>query len=193
MLYLEAYEAHLPEFLAANLARSLSDAEKFYKTVCAEWLEAMNLPLGHAEEILANMGRLAHGSDSVLFRSYADAVSALSALRQDGFRLAVISNWDYTLHRVLDDFGFADLVEFSLASLEEGSEKPDRHLFDLAAKRLNLRTDQILHVGDNPIDDVEGASAAGYNVVLIDRTRPPAPPERISSLEQIAEVIAWIG
>ncbi len=53
-----------------------------------------------------------------------------------------------------------------VTSCEVGVAKPDPALFAEAARRLDLRPAEILHVGDRPELDLAGARAAGFGAVL---------------------------
>ena len=55
-----------------------------------------------------------------------------------------------------------------LDSAEEGVEKPDPRIFELALERSGARREETLHVGDLYHVDVEGARAVGLRAVLLD-------------------------
>lgn len=100
---------------------------------------------------------------------FPDVVPALSALRRDGARLAVVSNWDSRLPAILDLLGLSSFFEVITVSHLEGVEKPDAELFRRALTRLGAMPNQALHVGDMPDLDLAGASAAGIDALLVDR------------------------
>ncbi len=187
------YYARLSQFLEANRRRDPEACTRFYADLCREWLGRLGLDPEQTPSIMKAADRLAFGPGSILFEPYPEAVGAVLAVRERGLKVAVLSNWDYSLHRVLDVFGFAPHLEFGLASLEEGVEKPDPRFFDLAVQRLGVEHDEVLHVGDSPLDDFEGAVGAGLRACLIDRNLEPRLPTRISSLDQVVEAVAWIG
>jgi FMN phosphatase YigB (HAD superfamily) len=54
---------------------------------------------------------------------------------------------------------------------------------------MNLSPSQVVHVGDRPFDDVEGAERAGIRAILIDRTG--TAPNSISRLEHLSGVLGW--
>ena len=53
-----------------------------------------------------------------------------------------------------------------------GLAKPNPRLFRLVLERLEVEAEAAMHVGDHPLEDVEGAQAAGMEAVLLDRGRP---------------------
>jgi putative hydrolase of the HAD superfamily len=83
------------------------------------------------------------------------ALDALEQLRARGLALAVVSNWDISLHERL-----APLSIPVVTSAEAGARKPDPTPFRLALELLGVRRERTLHVGDSD-DDEEGARAAG--------------------------------
>jgi putative hydrolase of the HAD superfamily len=103
------------------------------------------------------------------YRVFADVEPALGSLRRDGVRLAVVSNWDARLPRLLDELGLAAFFEVVVASESVGREKPRPETFGVALARLALRGDEVLHVGDRELEDVEGARAAGLHALRLDR------------------------
>ena len=57
----------------------------------------------------------------------------------------------------------------------EGVRKPDRRLFEIAAKRCGMTLDAGgWMIGDNPIADVAGGRAAGLRTIWIDRGTWPS-------------------
>lgn len=84
-------------------------------------------------------------------------------------RLGVLSNFDSRLHTVLSDLGLAHFFEHVIVSSEVGAEKPSLRMFAEAADRFDVTPDCILHIGDEPEADWEGAAAAGFQVFQLKR------------------------
>ena len=102
---------------------------------------------------------------------YPEVREVLTALREQGLRLAVISNWDERLPLLLERLGLTPFFDAVVTSSEVGVEKPDGRIFTEALRRLGVEPGEALHVGDSPLDDVEGAIAAGMEAVRLDRGR----------------------
>ena len=189
--YAEVFRANYPDFLAANQRNDPAALADVYRRINEVWLTRLDLDIACGEAILEAGDEIAFGAGSTFFSLFPDATPALKQLTSAGYRLVVISNWDLTLPRVLEMLGIGPFFEFSLASLVEGVEKPDPRLFKIGVKRLGLDPIEILHVGDNEIDDRDGAIAAGLRWSLLDRSAPPDLPLRIASLKQVLEVAQW--
>lgn len=108
------------------------------------------------------------------FRPFPDVVGVLHALRARGCALVVVSNWDVSLHDVLDATGLRPLVDAVLTSAEEGTAKPEPALFARALALVGVPAGRALHVGDSVEHDVAGALAAGVRPVLVARNGAPA-------------------
>jgi putative hydrolase of the HAD superfamily len=103
------------------------------------------------------------------YRVYADVEPALAPHAGRGGRLAVVSNWDERLPRVVAGLGLAGRFETVLTSAEAGVEKPHPAIFAAALERLGVAPAHALHVGDSAREDVEGALAAGLGALRIAR------------------------
>jgi len=109
------------------------------------------------------------------FEAFGDAAPALRALREAGLRLIVVSNWDVSLHQVLEHVGLRTLVDEALTSAEAGASKPDGAIFASALRLAGTDGGQALHVGDSVEHDVCGARRAGIAAVLVRRGAPARP------------------
>jgi HAD superfamily hydrolase (TIGR01549 family) len=92
---------------------------------------------------------------------------ALDRIR-GSFRIAVISNADGGIERVLSRCGIADCFESITDSGIVGVEKPSREIFAAALESMQARADESLYVGDVYSVDYLGARDAGMEAVLLD-------------------------
>jgi putative hydrolase of the HAD superfamily len=173
------YRGHLddgrdPESLARLRAR------------CAQALRDA-LPPEARKRIPSGGGVLEALLASLHFAPFPDAVRALPALRAGGARLVVVSNWDVSLHEVLERVGLAGGLDGVVTSAEVGARKPDVGIFERALALAGVSASEAIHVGDNPAEDVAGARAAGIEPVLIRRDggRGPDGVRTISSLTEL--------
>jgi putative hydrolase of the HAD superfamily len=107
--------------------------------------------------------------ESLRFHPLPGVPGALRGLRALGLRLVVVSNWDFSLHERLAETGLAPLLDGAVASAEAGVAKPDPAIFERALEVAGVGPAEALHVGDSPVEDGEGARAAGIRAVLIGR------------------------
>jgi len=99
---------------------------------------------------------------------YHDALAALEALHRNHVRVIAISNAQGTLDRDLAKYGIRHYFEHVLDSGAEGVAKPDPEIFVRALDRCGVAAEEVLHIGDNPTADVQGALAVGMQAALYD-------------------------
>lgn len=130
-------------------------------------------------------------SEPHIWRTYHDTVPTLEALLQRGTPMAVISNWDRRLPQILDGLGLTPYFATVTVSSLEGLEKPSPEIFLRTLDRIGVAPEHVLHVGDSPRDDYEGAVAAGLNPRLLDRAGLFAGDSfwRIESLSEVPELL----
>jgi putative hydrolase of the HAD superfamily len=138
--------------------------------------------------------------DALRFEAYPEVAPTLRALRASGARIVVISNWDISLHDVLDRVGLRELLDGVLTSAELGVAKPAPAAFKAALQLAGVAPAAALHVGDSVEEDLAGARAAGIDVLLLvrepsrllalgaaaDPARLPDDATRIVSLSELA-------
>jgi len=156
------YRAHHDE--ARNWA-ALKDLRRRCAAVVRESL-GTSLPLADVEDALLA---------AIRFRPFPEVPAALERLRTGGARLAVVSNWDVSLHDVLERTGLRRLVDAVVISAEVGAAKPDPAIFRAALERLGATAAEAVHVGDSVETDVAGARATGLQAVLVARNGAQAP------------------
>ncbi len=93
---------------------------------------------------------------------------ALDVVRASGVAVAVVSNSEGQLERLLDEVGVRGSVDMVIDSDVVGFEKPDPRIFRLALDRFGVPPERALHLGDVHATDVVGARAAGLRVALVD-------------------------
>lgn len=126
-----------------------------------------------------------------------DAVGVLSALRERGHRIGIITNGPADVQRAkVDLLGVEPLVDFVIISGEFGAAKPDPSIFREALRLGSATAPEALHVGDSLEFDVAGASAAGIRSVWVNRhgtERSPADPEPDHEIPTVQEALRLIA
>ncbi len=100
---------------------------------------------------------------------YDDVLPTLRSLRRRGLRLAVISNWDHRLPELLDRLGLLSFFEVVVYSADTGVEKPHCKMFHRCLEELGVEADRAMHLGDQALEDIEGALAVGMRALRVDR------------------------
>lgn len=89
------------------------------------------------------------------------AYAALTVLKDAGVKVAVVSNFDTRLRKLLKDLNVLDMFDAVIISAEVGYEKPDGQIFEAALDELGVAASKAVHVGDDQKADKEGANGVG--------------------------------
>lgn len=130
--------------------------------------------------------------DAANFVIFPEVHEALSALREEGYRLAILSNWSWHLEQLCGALVVDRYFEEIVISSRVGYSKPHPGIFRYALERMRVPPDAAIHVGDNPIADVGGALGVGITPVLLDRTGRDATvevPHRIGDLRELSGLL----
>ncbi|MBF6559952.1 MAG: HAD-IA family hydrolase [Candidatus Binataceae bacterium] len=111
-------------------------------------------------------------ADPANWQADPEAAPTLARLKQAGYALGVISNFDYRVRGILDGLGLGPYFDSVTISSEAGWAKPAREIFRTALERQGVAAGEALHVGDSLHLDIAGAEAAGIAAILIDREAP---------------------
>lgn len=130
--------------------------------------------------------------ESLRFRAYPDAPAALSALRERGLRLVVVSNWDVSLPEVLERVGLRPALDAVVTSAAVGARKPAPEIFQAGLRAAGVAAAEALHVGDGPEEDLAGARAAGIDALLIARHRAGGRPATAAAIASLAELAGQV-
>ena len=121
----------------------------------------------------------------------------LEYIKTQGYRLAIVSNFDYapTAYALLDKFEITNLFEEIIISVEVGWRKPSHIIFESAVKKLQIKPEDALFVGDNYDADVVGSKALGIDAAWINRKNQPEaeldpkPDYIIKNLSELINIV----
>jgi putative hydrolase of the HAD superfamily len=130
---------------------------------------------GEPARRLAGLVRRRYVDPTCGWSLYDDTVPVLERLRSEGWRHAILSNHVPELPALVGGLGLSSLIDVVLSSAVTGYEKPNPKAFELALDRCG-RPHEVWMVGDNPVADVEGATAVGIPAILV-RSAPNAVPD----------------
>lgn len=150
------------------------------------------VPEARAEEV-GNRLRDVHETDHLWTHVEEETEETLERLLDMGFRLAVVSNADGRVERLLEHVGLRPFFEFVLDSHVVGIEKPDPEIFLRACRRLELAPAECLYVGDLYPVDVLGARAAGLRAVLLDPFGDHQHRTDVDCIPSIRHLPAYLG
>ena len=99
--------------------------------------------------------------------------------------MGLASNYDQRLRTVLVGLPQLTCLTQVVISAEIGWRKPASQFFANLADRTGIEPSQILLVGDDWMNDYEGARATGMHAILVDREDRHSPACRIGRLADL--------
>ena len=173
-----------------ELRRDPQEIRAFWQRFTAAWLASIGQDESQAKQLHQAAEAKVFSPSGMVWSLFGDVIPTLDALDSLGMRVGVISNWDSSLHRILETHGISQRLDFVIASLEHGIEKPDKRIFQISEQVGSFGPNEALHVGDSYEDDVVGAKSAGWRALLLDRSSPSSRHNgRISSLLELLEEV----
>ena len=112
---------------------------------------------------------------------YSDVRPALQRLRST-YRLFAVSNGNADLHRC----GVAELFDGHVTAAAAGAAKPDPRIFAHLLQMAGVGPSEVLHIGDDPLADVIGATRAGIRAVWLNRESRCWPDEFAAPLRTVS-------
>jgi len=138
---------------------------------------------------------------AVLFRSltvrrfevFQGVYEVLTSLAEK-YELALISDaqWVFT-EPEMAMLGLTPFFKFRILSSRFGFKKPDVRLFDMAMKKLMIKPEESVYIGDNPPKDLIGAKKAGMKFVLFGPAYKPnndfQPDRQFNDYSELLKIV----
>ena len=127
--------------------------------------------------------------DCALFPEVKDV---LLRLKQMGLKIGLVTNaYEEEISIILGKANLEkDIFDIIVGTDTVKTVKPDPDIFRYALKKLKVKPEETLFVGDSIVDDYKGAENVGMNAVLLERTESKTKScglKTITSLEEIFE------
>jgi len=106
------------------------------------------------------------------------ALEGLGRLRACGVPIGIVTNGgSINQRRKVERGGLVALVDGCFISEELGVRKPDRGIFETAAREIGIDPGRSWFVGDHPVFDICGSRALGFRTIWV-RGELPWPEDR---------------
>lgn len=121
------------------------------------------------------------------------AMVMLETLSEHGYIIGALSNGNADVTKV----GLGDLFDFQFNADQVGSEKPAPEMFQQMLDRTGLHPHQVIHIGDNPIADIQGAQNMNLWTIWVNLkgeqwTQEQPPTKEVHCLSQIPTAVEQI-
>ncbi|OYV06313.1 MAG: haloacid dehalogenase [Verrucomicrobiales bacterium VVV1] len=143
----------------------------WWRSVVRETASRCELPSEVAESGALFDSLFHHYESGAAWRVFPEVESVLKELAANGSSLAVVSNFDNRLHRILDDLDLTRWFAAVITSADAASRKPDGVIFLHALNKLARSPSEVVHIGDSAEADQAGAENVGIRAFLLDRPR----------------------
>ncbi|WP_306591099.1 HAD family hydrolase [Geothrix sp. 21YS21S-4] len=175
-----------PALVRDGMIRAHASVEAFLEP----WRERAGLDDAQVEA-MAQAFRQA-GERAECFPGAPEAVGAV----RDLARVALLSNTQSFGLELLDRLGISERIRIRHTSATLGALKPEAAAFEAVQRHMGLFPGNLAMVGDSWTDDVEGALAAGWTAIWVNREArprpahdPDAPLYELRSLDRLPELI----
>ena len=113
-----------------------------------------------------------------IYRNYAltavpfpETIPMLEKLHSLGYKTGLITNGGHELqYSKLRLLSLTEHFDEIITTGDYGIHKPDKEIFDIMREKLMLSPDEMVYVGDNPVNDIEGARGAGWKTIWMKST-----------------------
>lgn len=135
-----------------------------------------------------------HKEDEIL---YSDTIDSVRRIHQS-YKIGIIANQSLGSEERLRKFGLWEYIDVLAASAEEGVEKPDTRIFEIACEKAGCRIRDAAMVGDRLDNDIVPANKLGMYSIWMKQgnwrdARPieelEVPDMTVNSLTELCERI----
>ena len=116
-----------------------------------------------------------------------DALETLARLKNDGYKIGLLSNCSIEIPILWQETAFAELTDSAVFSSRVRLKKPDPRIYQLACERLGVTPEDCLYIADGENHELTAAAKAGLHPMLIRH------PSRDNRSEVLREAREWQG
>ncbi len=126
---------------------------------------------------------------------YSFTLPLLENLKKQNYKLGLITNGKSALQRKkLAMLKLENSFDEILISGEFGKHKPDTSIFIEMSKKLKISPNDLLYIGDHPINDIDAASKAGCKTLWIKTNGTwvegcASPDAELDSVESLTKLL----
>jgi putative hydrolase of the HAD superfamily len=170
--------------------------EKDAFEIVAEMAYAIDPLISHTRIEAATENRIARFA-AALHEIPDETWAVLKCLKRRGKRIGLISNADVMEVAAWDQSSIAPLFDSTVFSCVVGYVKPEREIYELSLRELNVLPAESVFVGDGGSNELEGAKNVGMTTIMITGIIKELWPDRIAdrlrhadfSIERLSELV----
>jgi 8-oxo-dGTP diphosphatase/putative hydrolase of the HAD superfamily len=169
------------EWLFFDVGSTLVSEEKPFLHRLHEIADAVNEPFDEIQNKVLQLYKEKKKGEQVLIQEYGierprwrsedeelfpESYECLERLSKK-YKIGVIANQLPGTAARLEKHGVLKFIDIVIASAEEGLEKPDRRIFELALSRANCKPENAVMIGDRVDNDIIPAKKIGMKTVRV--------------------------
>jgi len=209
LVYQEPYEAFQRILQANSVFKSIKEirealekgnrefeAERRAVLPAREFYVQLNMTILKHLGITRSVRRLAEEIDQQWFNFskvhvYSDVKDSLRMLKQMRLKLGVVTGgYELDIKQILPRAGLEEFFDVCVGVDTTGKRKPKPEAFKHALKRLGVKPEEAIFVGDSLEQDYLGAQKVGMKAVLIQREgKPVTGIKTVTSLREIFDFL----
>ena len=127
-----------------------------------------------------------------------DALDLLKSVQESGRKVVLVSDGATELRlEKIHRLQISDYVDFLVSSEESGMEKPAKENFLSALRKANVKSDEVVMLGNNAASDTLGANVLGIISIQLrtnnskdePKTKVEEPKYMVDDLSKVSEII----
>lgn len=127
----------------------------------------------------------------MLAHPYDEAKEVLEKLKNNGYKLVLVSNTDpFSIENVLDKFALKEFFDQTFLSYEVGQIKSDPEFLRQILKKLHVEKENCVMVGDSIQSDIIPAKRQDIKAILVDRRNTRDYHPKIKNLQELEKVLS---
>ncbi|MFH0978370.1 MAG: HAD family hydrolase [Candidatus Woesearchaeota archaeon] len=172
------FHEFVTKFETAFMIKKYANLNEAFEEVCKEF---QIQPKPYDVERVIGMWN----KNMLLAKPFPETIQTLERLKKN-HKLAIISNTDpFSVEPVLEKFDMRKFFDVIACSYEIGFLKTDPKMFGYVLRKLHVKKDEVIMVGDSMQSDILGAEKAGIKPVLIDRKNTRTYDHKITNLSEV--------
>jgi HAD superfamily hydrolase (TIGR01549 family) len=169
-------------FEKAVMTKPYNDLNEAFAAVCNEFqLDPQPFIL----EKLVGMWN----KNELLGKPFLETIEVLEYLKKKKIKIGLISNTTPSITRVLEKFDLNKYFDATMFSYDEGLLKTDPEMFKKLIKKLKVKPDDVIMIGDSLPTDIIGSRNAGIKSILLDRMNKREFTPKIVNLRELKDLI----
>jgi putative hydrolase of the HAD superfamily len=169
-------------FEKAVMTKPYNDLNEAFTAVCNEFqLDPQPFIL----EKLVGMWN----KNELLGKPFLETIEVLEYLKNKKIKIGLISNTTPSITRVLEKFDLNKYFDATMFSYDEGLLKTDPEMFMKLIKKLKVKPDDVIMIGDSLPTDIIGSRNAGIKSILLDRMNKREFTPKIVNLRELKDLI----